>query len=234
MFVYLKELKDRAEAECVQAREKRETEGQSVAAQESLIFMREQCESKVQDIRNQLFVSKKHGEEMLMKLQDALNEVENRRKSEASHIKRNEELSLRILGLESELQTLLTEKREKVNTYDRMQAELECSLISLECCKEEKQKLEASLQECNVERCKITVELNSMKERLESFTSTNTKDDGNSKPRVLESMSIGPVTKEVSSEKVKDTPQDSLQDSVLSENMVGISTQAGVGQEDLL
>ncbi|KAI3996346.1 hypothetical protein MKX01_026814 [Papaver californicum] len=227
LSIHLKELKDRAEAECVQAREKREAEGQAVVAQESLrmVFMRDQCETKVQEMRNQILISKKHGEEMLFKLQDALSEVENLKKSEASQIKRNEEQSLKILDLESELQRVLAEKREKVNTYDRMQAELECSLISLECCKEEKQKLEASLQECNEERYKITVELNSVKERLESLaSSTILQDEGFSKS----------VVDEDSCKEVKDASQVPVQDVVVPRSVVGISRQASAGQKSLL
>ncbi|KAI3836533.1 hypothetical protein MKX03_031399 [Papaver bracteatum] len=227
LSIHLKELKDRAEAECVQAREKREAEGQSVVAQESLrmVFMRDQCETKVQEMRNQILVSKKHGEEMLFKLQDALSEVENLKKVEASQIKRNEEQSVKILDLESELQRVLTEKREKVNAYDRMQAELECSLISLECCKEEKQKLEASLQECNEERYKITVELNSVKERLESLSSsTILQQEGISKS----------VVDEDSCREVEDASQVPVQDGVVSRSVVRISRQASAGQKGLL
>ncbi|OVA03313.1 EEIG1/EHBP1 N-terminal domain [Macleaya cordata] len=237
LSIHLKELKDKADAECLQAREKKEAEGTSVATQESLrmVFIREQCETKLQEMRSQLYVSQKHGEEMLLKLQDALDEVENRKKTEVSYVKRSEELSQKIQELESELQTVLADKREKVNIYDRMKAELECSLISLECCKEEKQKLEASLQECNEERYKMTVELSSMKERFESFaSSTNTQVEGNSKTCVLESMSTEPVTEEVLCEEVKDASRASLQDGNMSKSVLQISRQAVVGQEDLL
>jgi len=173
LSIHLKELKDKADAECIQAREKREPEGPPVAMQESLriAFVREQCETRLQEQKQQLSISKKHSEEMLWKLQDAIDEIENRKKSEASHLKKNEELGMRILELEAELQSVLSDKREKVNAYDLMKAEMECSLISLECCKEEKQKLEAALEECNKERSKIAVELASMKELLENSKS---------------------------------------------------------------
>ncbi|KAJ6954494.1 hypothetical protein NC652_006047 [Populus alba x Populus x berolinensis] len=173
LSIHLKELKDKADAECIQAREKREPEGPPVAMQESLriAFIREQCETRLQEQKQQLSISKKHSEEMLWKLQDAIDEIENRKKSEASHLKKNEELGMRILELEAELQSVLSDKREKVNAYDLMKAEMECSLISLECCKEEKQKLEAALEECNKERSKIAVELALMKELLENSKS---------------------------------------------------------------
>ncbi|KAJ6939385.1 hypothetical protein NC651_005740 [Populus alba x Populus x berolinensis] len=173
LSIHLKELKDKADAECIQAREKREPEGPPVAMQESLriAFIREQCETRLQEQKQQLSISKKHSEEMLWKLQDAIDEIENRKRSEASHLKKNEELGMRILELEAELQSVLSDKREKVNAYDLMKAEMECSLISLECCKEEKQKLEAALEECNKERSKIAVELALMKELLENSKS---------------------------------------------------------------
>ena len=176
LSIHLKELKDKADAECIQVREKREPEGPPVAMQESLriAFIREQCETRLQEQKQHLSISKKHSEEMLWKLQDAIDEIENRKKSEASHLKKNEELGMRILELEAELQSVLSDKREKVNAYDLMKAEMECSLISLECCKEEKQKLEASLEECNEEKSKIAVELTLMKELLE-----NSKSPGN-------------------------------------------------------
>ncbi|KAF9687279.1 hypothetical protein SADUNF_Sadunf02G0077100 [Salix dunnii] len=173
LSVHLKELKDKADAECIQAREKREPEGPTVAMQESLriAFIREQCETRLQEQKQQLSISKKHGEEMLWKLQDAIDEIENRKKSEATHLKKNEELGMRILELEAELQFVLSDKREKVNAYDLMKAEMECSLMSLECCKEEKQKLDAALEESNKEKSKIAVELNKMKELLENSKS---------------------------------------------------------------
>lgn len=173
LSVHLKELKDKADAECVQAREKREPEGPPVAMQESLriAFIKEQYETKLQELKQQLSISKKHSEEMLWKLQDAIDEVESKKKSEASHLKRNEELGMRILELEAELHSAISEKREMMKAYDLMKAEKECSSISLECCKEEKLELEASLQICNEEKSQIAVELSSMKDLLGSSTS---------------------------------------------------------------
>ncbi|XP_051139259.1 uncharacterized protein LOC127257040 [Andrographis paniculata] len=175
---HLKELKDKAEAECLSAREKRETEVTPVAANDSLriAFIKEQYETKVQELKQLLSVSKKHGEEMLMKLQDAINEVENRKKTEAMNLKRNEELSVRLAALESELQSALTEKREKSNAYDRVQAELECALLSLECCKEEKEKVSSFLQYFEAEKTQLAIELASAKEQLEKLKSSE-KDD---------------------------------------------------------
>ncbi|KAI8026844.1 putative threonine aspartase [Camellia lanceoleosa] len=166
-----KDLKDKVEAECLQARAKREPEGPSVATQDSLriAFLKEQYETKIQELRHQLSISKKHGEEMLWKLPDAVDELENRKKSEASLLKRNEDLSVKILELEAELQSVVSEKREKFKAYDRINAELECALLSLECCKEENQRLEASLQECSEENNRIATELILTKGQLESF-----------------------------------------------------------------
>ncbi|KAK9983409.1 hypothetical protein SO802_032934 [Lithocarpus litseifolius] len=173
LSIHLKELKDKADAECLQVREKREPEGPPVGMQESLriAFIKEQYETKLQELKHHLSISKKHSDEMLWKLQDAINEVENKKKSEASHLKRNEELGLRILELEAELQSALSEKRELMNACDLMKAEKECSFISLECCKEEKQELEAFLQKCIDEKSKIAEELTLMKDLLESSAS---------------------------------------------------------------
>lgn len=173
LSIHLKDLKDKAEAECLQAREKRVPEGPSVVVQESLriAFIKEQYETKLQELRQQLSISKKYGEEMLWKLQDVVDEIENRKKSEALNLKRNEELSSKILELEGELQSVLSDKRERINDHDRIKAELECALLSLECCKEEKEKLVASLQECKVENSRITVELDLTKGQLENSKS---------------------------------------------------------------
>lgn len=172
LSIHLKELKDKSEAECIQLREKKDSEGgpPTAAAQESLriAFIKEQCETKMQELKQQLSISKKHGEELLWKLQDAIDEIENRKKSEASHLKKNEELGVKLLELEAELQELISDKREKTNSYDLLKAELECSLMSLECCKEEKEKLESSLSECNEEKLKISAELTLMNELLNS------------------------------------------------------------------
>ncbi|KAL8144281.1 hypothetical protein V2J09_017313 [Rumex salicifolius] len=170
LSIHLKELKDKADAESLRAQEKKEDVVSSVAAQESLriAFIKEQYETKVQELRQQLSISRKHGEEMLMKLQDAIDEVEKRRKTEASHLKRTEELSLKISELEGQLSTTLSDNRDKFKDYDQVKAELECSLISLECCKEEKQKLVVSLQECNDEKTRIAGELSMMRECLSS------------------------------------------------------------------
>ncbi|KAK9930611.1 hypothetical protein M0R45_027645 [Rubus argutus] len=154
LSIHFKELKDKSCVECLHAHEKREPEAPPTAMQESLriAFIKEQYETKLQELKQQLSMSKKHCEEMLWKLQDAIDEVEKRKKSEATNVKRNEELGMRILELESELHLLLSEKREIMKAYDLMKAEKECSLISLDCCKEEKQELQASLQKCNEEK----------------------------------------------------------------------------------
>ncbi|KAL0288250.1 UNVERIFIED_CONTAM: hypothetical protein Scaly_2736900 [Sesamum calycinum] len=174
LSTHLKELKDKAEAECLVAREKRETEAPPAAVQDSLriAFIKEQYETKIQELKQQLSMSKKHGEEMLLKLQDAIDEIENRKKSEAMNLKRNEELSVRMSALEDELQSALAEKREKSNAYDRTMAELECALLSLECCKEEKDKLGASLLEFEADKSRLATELTSVKGQLEDLKSS--------------------------------------------------------------
>ncbi|XP_073117399.1 uncharacterized protein [Elaeis guineensis] len=173
LSIHLRELKDKADAECHQAREKKEREGSSFAMQESLriAFIKEQYESKLQELRNQLHISKKYAEEMLLKLQNALDEVESGKKNEVALAKRVEELSKKILDLETELQTVLTDTRELDKAHDRMNAELECAMLNLDCCKEEKLMLETSLQECNEERTKIRIELDLVKQFLEHMTS---------------------------------------------------------------
>lgn len=173
LSIHLKELKDKADAECL-AREKRESEGTPVAMQESLriAFIKEQYETKLQELKQQLSISKKHGEEMLLKLQDAVDEIENRKRSEALHSKRNEELALKLLALEDELQSVLADNREKIKAYDRMKAELECAILSLECCKEEKEKLEIALRGCEEGKSAVVSELSSMKKQLEDVASS--------------------------------------------------------------
>ncbi|XP_019175194.1 PREDICTED: putative leucine-rich repeat-containing protein DDB_G0290503 isoform X2 [Ipomoea nil] len=176
LSVRLKELKDTAEAECVLAREKRESEGPPVARQESLrmAFIKEQYETKVQELKQQLSISKRHGEDMLLKLQDAVDETESRKRSDALHSKRNEELALKLLGLESELQEVLSDKREISKAHDRIKTELECAVLSLECSKEEKEKLEVSLQECMGECSRLAAELSVIKQQLENVKSQST------------------------------------------------------------
>ncbi|KAL2894355.1 Ninein-like protein [Bienertia sinuspersici] len=184
LSIHLKELKDKADAGHLQAREKKEAEGSSVAMQESLriAFIKEQYETKIQEVRHQLSISKKHGEEMLWKLQDALDELENRKKNEASQVQRNEELLLKITELEDELQSVLSENRERFMAYEQLKAELDCSVMSLDCCKEEKKQLLVSLQESNDEKSRLADEIELMREQiqnLEAFmTSYKNNEDG--------------------------------------------------------
>ncbi|KAL1344573.1 hypothetical protein HN51_018454 [Arachis hypogaea] len=195
LSLHLKELKDKAEAECHNARERRGNEGPPVAMQESLriAFIKEQYETKLQELKQQLSLSKKHSEEMLWKLQDAIEETESRKKSEASCIKLNEELGTKILELEAELQAVISDKRNLSNAFDLVKAEKECSLISLECCKQEKQELEASLLKSNEERSKIEVELTSAKQLLESLRSdVREKSNHTASSRELESTNMQP------------------------------------------
>ncbi|KAJ7959058.1 putative Myosin heavy chain-like protein [Quillaja saponaria] len=193
LSIHLKELKEKADAELLNAREKRGPDGPPVVMQESLriIFIKDQYETKLQELTDQLSVSKKHCDKMLWKFQDAIDEIENRKKSEASQIKRNKELGMKILELESELLSTVSERRELINAYDLMKAEKECSLISLECCKEEHQELEAALQKCNEEKFIIEIELNLTKELLEC--SSSHLNDGNDTLQKMGCTSDEPV-----------------------------------------
>ncbi|KAL9236999.1 hypothetical protein vseg_011593 [Gypsophila vaccaria] len=180
LSIHLKEAKDKADADYLQDREKREAEGLSFVSQDSLriAFIKEQYETKLQEIRHQLTISKKHGEEMLWKLQDALDELETKKKWEASQLKRNEELTLRITELEAELQLILSDNREKFMAYDQLKAELDCSVMSLDCCKEEKNQLTVSLQECNDYKRKLADEVDLLREQLENLkASTRRQED---------------------------------------------------------
>ncbi|ONK75493.1 uncharacterized protein A4U43_C03F17480 [Asparagus officinalis] len=174
LSIHLRELKDKAEAECLQARERREAEGASVAMQDSLriAFIKEQCESKLQEMKSQLCASKKYSEEMLLKLQTALDEVEIGKRSEASLAKRNEELAMKISDMEAELHEVVTDRRELAKACDGMKTELECTTLSLDCCKEERLKLEVSLQEFSEERTRLRVELDLVKRLLENMASS--------------------------------------------------------------
>ncbi|XP_021729476.1 GRIP and coiled-coil domain-containing protein 2-like [Chenopodium quinoa] len=184
LSIHLKELKDKAEAGHLQAREKKEAEGSSASMQESLriAFIKEQYETKIQEVRHQLSISKKHGEEMLWKLQDALDELENRKKCEASQLKRNEELLLKINELEDELQSVLSDNRERFMEYEQLKAELDCSVMSLDCCMEEKKQLMASLQESNGEKTRLADEIELLREQIENLkafmTSPKYNEDG--------------------------------------------------------
>lgn len=174
LSIHLKELKDKADAEILLARERRESEVTPVAMQDSLrvAFIKEQYETKLQELKQQLSISKKHGEDMLLKLQDSVDEIENRKRSEALHSKRNEELALKLLALEDELRSVLSDNREKNKAYDRMKAELECAVLSLECCKEEKEILETSLHSCEKEKSRVVVELSLTKKQLDDVASS--------------------------------------------------------------
>ncbi|XP_021714839.1 GRIP and coiled-coil domain-containing protein 2-like [Chenopodium quinoa] len=184
LSIHLKELKDKAEAGHLQAREKKDAEGPSASMQESLriAFIKEQYETKIQEVRHQLSISKKHGEEMLWKLQDALDELENRKKCEASQLKRNEELLLKITELEDELQSVLSDNRERFMEYEQLKAELDCSVMSLDCCMEEKKQLMSSLQESNDEKTRLADEIELLREQIENLKafmiSTKTNEDG--------------------------------------------------------
>ncbi|KAL6184818.1 hypothetical protein ACLB2K_046218 [Fragaria x ananassa] len=230
LSIHFKELKGKSCVECLHAPDKREPEAPPAAMQESLriAFIKEQYETKLQELKQQLAISKKHCEEMLWKLQDAINEVDSRKKSEATHVKRNEELGMRILELESEIQSVLSEKREIMKAYDLMKAEKECSLISLDCCKEEKQELEASLQKCNEEKVQITLELTSAKDLLQSSSSYN-QSEGNEKLHKEDSISDEAAGHECLSS--IDEPE---KDDLVSRGINGISSGLHLKQTDVV
>lgn len=175
LSIHLRELKEKAEAG------RKEKEGSLHTMQDSLriAFIKEQYESKVQELKGQVFVSKKYAEEMLLKLQSALDDVETGKKNEIALAKRIEELSMKVSEMEVEMLDLSADKRELSNAYDSMMTELECTKLNLDCCNEEKQKIEVSLEECSEERNRIRVELDLIKKLLENMalTDNNTSHD---------------------------------------------------------
>lgn len=182
LSIHLKDLKEKTDNESSnQATEKRETESLRI------VFIREQYESKIQELKNQIAVSKNYAEEMLMKLQNALDDVETGKKNEIALAKRIEELSISLSELEAEMQSLRTDRRELVSAYDNLKTELECTILSFDCCKEEKSKLETCFHECNEERRKIKVELDLVKRLMENMVSA---ENGNVHPVVSNGGSI--------------------------------------------
>ncbi|RLN39278.1 hypothetical protein C2845_PM01G45180 [Panicum miliaceum] len=175
LSIHLRELKEKAEAG------RKEKEGSLHAMQDSLriAFIKEQYESKVQELKGQVFVNKKYAEEMLLKLQNALDDVETGKKNEIALAKRIEELSMKISEMEVEMHDLSADKRELSNAYDSMMTQLECTKLNLDCCNEEKLKIEVSLEECCEERNRIRVELDLVKKLLENMalTDKNTSHD---------------------------------------------------------
>ena len=169
LSIHLRELKEKAEIG------RKEKEGSLHAMQDSLriAFIKEQYESKVQELKGQVFVNKKYAEEMLLKLQNALDDVETGKKNEIALAKRIEELSIKISEMEVEMHDLSTDKRELSNAYDSMMTELECTKLNLDCCNEEKLKIEVSLEECCEERNRIRVELDLVKKLLENMALTD-------------------------------------------------------------
>ncbi|PKA52945.1 hypothetical protein AXF42_Ash001926 [Apostasia shenzhenica] len=174
LSIHLRELKDKADAEYHQTIERRESESSSIVGQESLriAFIKEQYESKLQELRNQCSVSQKYAEEMLMKLQNALDEIEYRKKNEASLAKRNEDMAIELSDLDIELQTTTTDRKVLIKSYESMKADLECTVLCLKCCEEEKLKLENSLKDSSVEREKIRIELDLVKRLLENMATS--------------------------------------------------------------
>eukprot|EP01018_Ginkgo_biloba_P038030 Gb_27516 [translate_table: standard] len=170
--IHLKELQEKADAELSQLHaQKKDLEENSTIMQDSLriAFIKEQCEAKEQELLTQLVLSKKHGEELFLNLQEAWRELEVRNEREMQYTRRNEELSIKLLTLETEIQSVLNEKSDlvqKVNKYKAVNAELESNRICLDSCKAEKAELEFILQKANLEREQLDNELSSLKEML--------------------------------------------------------------------
>lgn len=233
LSIHLRELKEKAEAG------RKEKEGSLHSMQDSLriAFIKEQYESKVQELRGQVFVNKKYAEEMLLKLQSALDAVEAGKKNEISLAKRIEELSMKVSEMEVEMQDLSADKRELSNAYDSMLTELECTKLNLDCCNEEKQKIEASLEECNEERNRINVELGLLKNLLENMALT----DNNTSRDDSESCTHGTTTMEhvfgdvKAKSAAKATPNITKMDSGLQEREIqsrSLSSNLSQGKED--
>ncbi|KAH9295197.1 hypothetical protein KI387_038785, partial [Taxus chinensis] len=170
--IHLKELQQKAEAEASQLRvQKKESEEHSVMIQESLriAFIREQFEVKEQEILNELGMSKRHGENLLSKLQDTVEELEIQKNSETHYREKTDELSIRLMSLEMELQSVLKENSvllQKVKECNEVEAVVEENKISLEKCESEKAQLEDVLHTVNVEKEQLDNELCSIKEML--------------------------------------------------------------------
>ncbi|KAJ3673769.1 hypothetical protein LUZ60_005761 [Juncus effusus] len=157
-------LKEKSEEQSIsQLIEKRETESLRI------VFIKEQYESKIQEMKSQISASKQYSEEMLVKLQNSLDELEIAKKNEISLVKRIEEISITLSELERELKEIKTDKREIMSDYENLKAELECKNLNFDCLKEEKQKLEASFQECSEERRKLKVEVDLVKRLMENM-----------------------------------------------------------------
>ncbi|CAN6324139.1 unnamed protein product [Urochloa humidicola] len=230
LSIILRELKEKAEAG------RKEKEGSLHAMQDSLriAFIKEQYESKVQELKGQVFVNKKYAEEMLLKLQSALDDVETGKKNEIALAKKIEELSMKISEMEVEMQDLSADKRELSNAYDNMMTELECTKLNLDCCNEEKQKIEVSLQECSEERNRIRVELDLVKKLLENMalTYSNTSHDS-SGSCIPATMSVGHILGDGKAESVsKATPNTMEMDSELQEREIQTSNLSQ-GAEDV-
>ncbi|XP_062205036.1 COP1-interactive protein 1-like [Phragmites australis] len=225
LSIHLRELKEKAEAG------RKEKEGSLFAMQDSLriAFIKEQYESKVQELKGQVFVSKKYAEEMLLKLQSALDEVETGRKNEISLAKRIEELSMKVSEMEVEMQDLSADKRELSNAYDSIMTELECTKLNLDCCNEEKQKIEADLQGCSEERNRIRVELDLVKKLLENMALTeNNISHDNSGSRARGTTSIGRILGDGKFESAsKATPNTTEMDSGLQEGEIRSNDNSG-------
>ncbi|XP_039784601.1 girdin-like isoform X2 [Panicum virgatum] len=215
LSIHLRELKEKAEIG------RKEKEGSLHAMQDSLriAFIKEQYESKVQELKGQVFVNKKYAEEMLLKLQNALDDVETGKKNEIALAKRIEELSIKISEMEVEMHDLSTDKRELSNAYDSMMTELECTKLNLDCCNEEKLKIEVSLVECCEERNRIRVELDLVKKLLENMalTDKNTSHDRSGSYTPV-TTSIGHILGDGEAETAsKTTPSTIEMDSALQE-----------------
>ncbi|XP_057864383.2 uncharacterized protein LOC131072267 isoform X2 [Cryptomeria japonica] len=170
--IQLKELQQKAEAEVSQLHvRKKEMEEHSIMVQESLriAFIREQFEAKEQELMNQLEMSKRHGEDLMSKLQDRMKELEIQKSNEIQYREKTEELSIRLVSLETELRSVLKQNNvlvQKIKESNEVKAEVEITKTSLEKCVAEKARLEHQLHISDVEKEQLDKELCSLKEML--------------------------------------------------------------------
>jgi chromosome segregation ATPase len=138
-------------------------------AEEEIASMKKQYQDNLQELMNQLGLSKKESEALSSKLQNTLDEIEKQVKNELNYRSQIEELSLKLATLQTEVQTLMNEKSEltqKAHEYEHLKAGLEdtkialdATEIALDSSRVEKTELEATLQESYQEKFKLDKEL---------------------------------------------------------------------------
>eukprot|EP00252_Welwitschia_mirabilis_P010306 TRINITY_DN23501_c0_g2_i2.p1 TRINITY_DN23501_c0_g2~~TRINITY_DN23501_c0_g2_i2.p1 ORF type:complete len:1903 (-),score=570.81 TRINITY_DN23501_c0_g2_i2:455-6163(-) len=171
-LVHLKELQMKAEAEaCELHLQMKELENEKAVAHESLriALIREQFEAKERELTSHLEHSNKESEELLLKLQDTLKELETYKRNEAQQVKKMEGLSKRCFTLESELKQLSNENNnllQKLKDINSVKSDYEGQKVNLEKYKAEKAGLENLLWKNNIEKQQLEDEVNSLKEML--------------------------------------------------------------------